>query len=89
MVIDFILILLYSILGSLAIGLPHFSIWPQSILNAIVYLINSLAIINFILPMDTFFYCVNFFIGFLILYYGAKLLVSIFNYFRGSGEIKI
>ncbi|ARF10118.1 hypothetical protein Indivirus_18_2 [Indivirus ILV1] len=89
MVIDFILLLLYSILGGLAIALPHFSIWPASILNAITYLINSLAIANFIFPIDTLFYCVNLFIGFLILYYGTKLLVSIFNWLRGSGEIKI
>lgn len=89
MVIDFILLLLYSILGGLAIALPSFSIWPTSVLDAIVYLINTLAIVNFIFPIDTLFYCVNFFIHFLVLYYGAKLLVSLFNWARGSGEIKI
>jgi hypothetical protein len=89
MVIDFLLIFLYAILGGLAYWLPHFSIWPTSILNAIAYLVNKLAIINFIFPIDTLFYCINFFIQFLVLYYGAKLLVSIFNWVRGSGEIKI
>jgi hypothetical protein len=89
MVIDFILILFYSILGALAFWLPHFSVWPASFLSSITYLINNLAILNFIFPIDTLFYCLTIFIQFLILYYGAKLLISIFNWLRGSGEIKI
>jgi hypothetical protein len=89
MVIDFLLILLNTILEALGYWLPHYSIWPDSILNGITYLINSITIINFIFPIDTLFFCLNLFINFLIYYYGARLLIYIFNWLRGSGEIKL
>lgn len=89
MVIDFILLLFYSLLGGLASVLPHLSIWPQSFLDAITYLLNTLTLINFIFPMDAIFYGGHIFIWFCILYYGVRLLNSIFSYLRGSGNIHI
>ena len=89
MVIDFILLLFYSLLGGLASVLPHYSIWPQSFLDAITYLLNTLTLINFIFPIDAIFYGGHIFIWFCVLYYGARLLNSIFSYIRGSGNIHI
>jgi len=89
MVIDFILILFGAILGALGSALPQISIWPDSVLNAVYSIFSSIGGINFILPIDTLFFCINLFIQFCVYYYGVKLLVSIFNFLRGSGEIKI
>jgi hypothetical protein len=77
-----------TLMGALGFLLPHYSIWPQPFLDGITYLLSSLAIINFIFPIDAVFYGGNVFFTFLALYYGAKLLSSIFNYFRGAGGIK-
>lgn len=89
MVIDALLLLFSSIMDGLLLFLPHFSIWPQSFLDAITYLLNSLTLINFIFPIDAIFYGGHIFIWFCILYYGVRLLNSIFSYFRGSGNIHI
>lgn len=77
-----------TLMGALGFLLPHYSIWPQSFLDGITYLLNSLVIINFIFPIDAIFYGGSIFMTFLGLYYGARLLTSIFNFFRGAGGIK-
>jgi hypothetical protein len=89
MVIDAFIMIWTVVLSGLAFWLPHFSIWPQSFLDAIIYLLNSLTLINFIFPIDAIFYGGHIFIWFCILYYGVRLLNSIFSYFRGSGNIHI
>jgi len=88
MVTDVILTIFSTIFGALAFWLPHVSIWPASVLSSIEYLVSNLAIINFIIPMDVFFTCVELFLDFCVLYYSARLLISIFNAWKGAG-IKI
>lgn len=89
MVVDALLFIFSGILGAFGGFLPHYHLWPTIFLNAITYLLSQLAILNFIFPVDAIFTGANFFIKFLVIYYGLQLVVSIFNYFRGSGGIKV
>lgn len=89
MVVDVLISIFIIITGFFAILLPHISIWPPEFLSGITYLLSTISIVNFIIPVDAIFYGGNVFINFLIYYYGARLLSSIFGYFRGSSNIKI
>lgn len=89
MIIDIFLYIIGFLVKQIAIILPSWQIWPDAILNGLTYFLNSLAKINFIFPIDTLFNCILLFTNFLTIYYSAKLVFMIFNYFRGSGEIKI
>lgn len=68
---------------------PKWSIWPDAVINGIEYIVNTLAGLNYFLPLDTFFECVLFFILFITNYYIVKLILSGINWVRGSGKIEI
>ena len=85
-------ILLYSIsflLKQIADILPEWSIWPDEVLAGLYYFFANLAKLNIILPLDVIFDCLLFFINFIVIYFTAKLVLMVINFFRGSGEIKI
>jgi len=88
MITDAFIYILSGILGALSLALPKISIWPQSWLDGIQFLLSSLLPLNFIFPIDALFSGAYVFVNFLILYYGYKILVSIYGYFRGSSNIK-
>lgn len=81
-----------SIMIKLAVFvLPSFTVWPQTLIDGLTYIFNALAKFNFILPVDTFFSALLFFIHFNALYLGAKLSLKLINFVRGTGtglEIK-
>jgi len=89
MLFDAIFYLLGSILSIVSAIAPTWVIWPQTLLDGVNYFAVAIAKLNFLLPIDTLFDCIEFFAGFLAAYYSVKGLVSLVNWIRGAGEIKI
>ena len=65
--------------------LPTWSIWPAVFLTGLTYFFRLIANINFILPIDTLFGCITFFVSFLGAYFTVKIILRIVNYVRGTG----
>jgi hypothetical protein len=86
MIFDILLYIVGFLIRQIALILPSWQIWPENILNGLKYFCNVLAKINFIFPVDTLFTCLLLFINFLGIYYTAKLIFMIFNFFRGTGQ---
>lgn len=68
--------------------LPSWHLWPRVITDAFQYFAGAAARLNFILPVDTFFQCLAFFINFLIIYFSVRLVLMILNFFRGVGKLE-
>ena len=64
-------------------------VWPDVFLNGIHSFVSALASFNFIFPVDQLFLAIQFFIGFEVLMYTAKMIISIVGFFRGTDNIKI
>lgn len=78
--------LLVQILGFLSQGL---SIWPQTVLDGLTYFFISLMNIDFLLNITALLQAIKFLVAFEIVYVGAKLVIKLVNWVRGSGEIEI
>jgi len=89
MITTVLLIIISYFLGFLALLLPAWTVWPADIIAGIKYVFNTLATLNFIFPIDTFLHCLNFLADYAALFFSAKLIINIINWFRGAGEIKI
>jgi hypothetical protein len=66
--------------------LPSWSVWPTDLLSGLSYFATSLAKLNFIFPIDSLFTVLLFVINFEVLYFTAKIIMKVFNYFRGTGS---
>lgn len=66
--------------------LPTWTVWPTALLDGLTYVFASMAKLNFILPIDSLFAVLLFFIQFEVLYLGAKLVMKLFNFIRGTGS---
>ena len=77
--------ILTMLFNAVAFVLPTFTVWPQTLLDGLTYIFQSFAKFNFILPVDTFFQALLFFIHFSALYLGAKLSLKAINFMRGTG----
>lgn len=86
MIFDLIFYLLGYFFSVIAIVMPKWSIWPQAVIDGFTYFAGIFAKLNFILPVDTFFACLSFLIGFEAAYLSAKLIIKTFNYVRGTGS---
>ena len=71
---------------TIAIILPEWQIWPQTFLDALSYFFTEIAKWNYIFPIDSLFAVLTFVIGFEVAYFTAKLVLKVFNYFRGTGS---
>lgn len=89
MIIDIFFVILNWFLSVITYILPVFSIYPQNVLDGFTYFVDCLYKVNFILPIFDILTAILFLINFEIYYYTAKILISIINFFRGTGEIKI
>jgi hypothetical protein len=89
MFIDFVLGLMSNIISALADVLPTFSVWPVIVTNGITDVCTAFMKLNWIFPMDALLDALSFFIDFLGWYFFAKLIIMIFNYFRGADGIRI
>lgn len=81
----FILTLSYFI-NAICFILPTWQIWPAAFLTGLNYFFSQIAQFNFIFPIDTLFIALRFYISFEVAYFTAKLIMKIFNYFRGAGS---
>jgi len=86
MIIDIMLYIIAYFFGVLLFVLPKWIIWPQAVTDGFTYFAGVFARLNFILPVDTFFNCLSFLIGFEAAYLTAKIIVKTFNYVRGTGS---
>jgi hypothetical protein len=86
MIFTWILYLFALIIKAIAAILPVWSLWPASLLDGINYFFQNLASFNFIFPIDALFSVIIFLIQFEALYFTAKLIMKVFNFFRGAGS---
>lgn len=89
MITDIIIRIFDWLLRLIIWKLPVWTPYPAEFKNGLNYFISSFKELNFIIPVDTILSAGLIFIGFEVIYYGAKLIIMIINFFRGSGEIKI
>jgi len=89
MITNAILIMLGYFMGLIATLAPTWTVWPAGFIEGITYFFTGLMKFNFIFPIDTAMQGINFLAGFAALYFSAKLLIMLINWFRGAGEIKI
>ena len=66
--------------------LPTFVVWPDALFTGIQYICSSFALLNFVLPIDTLFEALIWFIHFNALYLTAKITLKVFNFIRGTGS---
>lgn len=93
MIITALLYLLSFILG-LVNGISNFlaqgwSIWPPALLQGLTYFFVHLMSLDFALNIATGLTVFQKLLGFIVIYFGIKLLMSIFNWIRGSGGIEV
>lgn len=86
MIITGLFYILTFFISFIVLLLPTWSIWPDSLLTGLTYFFSSLAKLNFIFPIDTLFTVLLFIVNFEILYFSSKLVMKLFNYFRGTGS---
>lgn len=66
-----------------------FSLWPDKLLNGLTYFFIALMRFDMILNLVAFFTVLKWFLTFIIVYFSIKLLASLFNWGRGSGDIDL
>lgn len=86
MITELLLYLIGQLLNLLAFLLPTWQIWPQTLTDGLTFFAQKLSLLNFILPMDTLMTALIFFISFEVAYFGAKIIIKILNYLRGTGS---
>lgn len=71
------------------LNLIPFGSWPDEFLQGIEYFGEKILVFNFIFPAYEFLMLTGVIVFFFSSYYFTVLLMGVFNFFRGSGEIKI
>jgi hypothetical protein len=93
MIISLLLYILSFLLGAFAsfsnLIARGFSIWPDKLLEGITYFFVNLMRFDMVLNLVAFFTVFKWFLTFIIVYFSIKLLASLFNWGRGSGEIDV
>lgn len=65
------------------------SLWPSNLLQGLTYFFTQLTTWNFILNTVELLKAFKFLIDFLALFFSVKLVLKLFNFSRGSGEIDV
>jgi hypothetical protein len=86
MITDILLNVLTYFIDLICSILPGWQIWPESLLTGLQYFFSKLLIFNFIFPIDTLLLAIIFFVGFESLYFSVKIIMKVFNFFRGTGS---
>lgn len=89
MIVDLGIYIFSLLIDTVSFFLPAFSVWPQGLLDGLTYFANSLAVFNFILPIDTFFQALDYFVGFESAYFTVKILLKFIGFFRKSSALTI
>jgi hypothetical protein len=86
MIANAFIVLITMILNIFTFILPKWSLWPMALTNGLNYVSSALAKFNFIIPIDTLFDIIKVLTGFFSLFLTVKIIMSIFNFFRGAGK---
>jgi uncharacterized membrane protein len=86
MITTALIYILNLFIGLIVLLLPSWSVWPSDLLTGLSYFCASLAKLNFIFPIDSFFTVLLFIVNFEILYFTSKIIMKVFNYLRGTGS---
>lgn len=86
MITSILLLIISFLIKFVCLFLPTWQIWPRDLLDGLSYFFSNLITLNFLFPIDTLMNCLIFIVGFETLYFTAKLILKIFNYFRGTGS---
>lgn len=93
MILDIVLTIFSFIINTIGSILKFisgdFSLWPDSVLNGLTYVCETLMKLNIFFPIDTLLQAIKYLFGFFSLWVVARLVIMIFNFFRGSGEMKL
>jgi hypothetical protein len=87
MIIDIFFYVSGFIIDMVAKFAPTWRLWPDAVITGITYMAQTLASLNFLLPIDTVFSCVIFIMSFLVVYLPLLLIFKILNYLRGSSGL--
>lgn len=86
MITDIFIYLIRIFLDFMVWLLPTWQVWPQALIDGLTYVFASMAKLNFIFPIDSLFLVLTAFIYFEVAYLGAKLVMKLLNYIRGTGN---
>jgi hypothetical protein len=81
--------MLSMIAGFCNIIASGWSVWPPVVLNGLTYFFGLLMNWNFILNTRALLTGIKYLVGFLIIYFGIKLALKLFNWIRGSGPLDV
>lgn len=82
---DLLFYIIRVVFDAVAFVLPSWEVWPDTLIDGLEYIFQSMAKFNFILPVDTFFTALLWFVHFSALYLTAKISLKAFNFMRGTG----
>jgi hypothetical protein len=86
MIADIFLYIIGQLIHFVAGILPTWTVWPASLLDGLSYFCSSMAKLNFLIPIDSIFAVILFMVNFEVAWLGAKLLLKLANYIRGTGS---
>lgn len=65
------------------------TVWPSAVLDGLTYFFTNLMNFDFFLNIYQMLLAMKWLVGFLIIYVSVRLLLKLFNFLRGSGELEI
>ena len=87
MIVTLALYLLGYFISFFTLLLPTWQLWPDQVFDAVRYFADGIMSLNSILLVVPVIYIAFvWFLRVLIYYFTFRLLVKIFNYFRGTGD---
>jgi hypothetical protein len=90
MILDIALYVIGQFISWVALLLPAFSIYPDSLLNGLQFFGEKISSLDFfIFDIPKLFGILIFIIQFEIYYFTALKIVSIINFFRGGGKLEL
>lgn len=85
-IISYLLLTIYSISNFIARG---WSVWPDNLIDGLTYFLTSLMNWDFLMNITQMLLALKFLFAFEVVYLSVKLLMRLFNYFRGSGGLEV
>jgi len=86
MIITGLLYVLIFFISIVVFLLPTWTPFPNDLLTGLTFFFSSLAKLNFLFPIDSLFSVLLFLIYFEVIYFTAKIILKVFNFFRGTGS---
>jgi hypothetical protein len=86
MITDILISLFNLFMKIILFLLPTWTIWPHQLLDGLTYFTTTISNFNFIVPIDSLFQAIQFVVHFEEMYLSTKLILKVWNYFRGTGS---